>query len=120
MVPQSKMSWLIRVRNALCYSFLILALFCEGYSAVAIGFEQFAPSWYNTLGWFLLILPAALAVGLLFICTNRRRLGFYLCATSLLLYVALIFLDAYMGDRKSTRLNSSHVEISYAVFCLKK
>src|SRR5690606_39990795 len=24
-----------------------------------------------------------------------------------------------MGDRKSTRLNSSHVKISYAVFCLK-
>src|SRR6266496_6176017 len=27
---------------------------------------------------------------------------------------------AIMRDRKSTRLNSSHVEISYAVFCLKK
>src|SRR5690625_327975 len=26
----------------------------------------------------------------------------------------------YDGDRKSTRLNSSHVAISYAVFCLKK
>src|SRR5690349_23708050 len=26
----------------------------------------------------------------------------------------------YVVDRKSTRLNSSHVEISYAVFCLKK
>src|SRR5699024_11381867 len=25
-----------------------------------------------------------------------------------------------MADRKSTRLNSSHVSISYAVFCLKK
>src|SRR5690349_23756602 len=25
-----------------------------------------------------------------------------------------------LEDRKSTRLNSSHVEISYAVFCLKK
>src|SRR5690554_7461930 len=25
-----------------------------------------------------------------------------------------------MQDRKSTRLNSSHVRISYAVFCLKK
>ena len=25
-----------------------------------------------------------------------------------------------MGDRKSTRLNSSHITISYAVFCLKK
>src|SRR5690349_24041636 len=27
---------------------------------------------------------------------------------------------AQVLDRKSTRLNSSHVEISYAVFCLKK
>src|SRR5437870_11559102 len=27
---------------------------------------------------------------------------------------------ALPGDRKSTRLNSSHVAISYAVFCLKK
>src|SRR5438067_5266186 len=27
---------------------------------------------------------------------------------------------AEIGDRKSTRLNSSHVSISYAVFCLKK
>src|SRR5690606_41221405 len=27
---------------------------------------------------------------------------------------------ARRGDRKSTRLNSSHVKISYAVFCLKK
>src|SRR5690606_4665609 len=26
----------------------------------------------------------------------------------------------YSADRKSTRLNSSHVKISYAVFCLKK
>src|SRR2546430_14465546 len=25
-----------------------------------------------------------------------------------------------LGDRKSTRLNSSHSQISYAVFCLKK
>src|SRR5690554_5919250 len=28
--------------------------------------------------------------------------------------------EASPGDRKSTRLNSSHVRISYAVFCLKK
>src|SRR5690606_41751257 len=27
---------------------------------------------------------------------------------------------AFLVDRKSTRLNSSHVKISYAVFCLKK
>src|SRR5256885_12091265 len=28
--------------------------------------------------------------------------------------------DGGAGDRKSTRLNSSHLVISYAVFCLKK
>src|SRR5690349_22744596 len=28
--------------------------------------------------------------------------------------------NKFLSDRKSTRLNSSHVEISYAVFCLKK
>src|SRR3712207_8314072 len=28
--------------------------------------------------------------------------------------------DTQRGDRKSTRLNSSHANISYAVFCLKK
>src|SRR5699024_12884930 len=35
--------------------------------------------------------------------------------------VALIVQDSVSGnaDRKSTRLNSSHVSISYAVFCLK-
>src|SRR5688572_31273732 len=34
-----------------------------------------------------------------------------------------VLLDASIdpaGDRKSTRLNSSHSQISYAVFCLKK
>src|SRR5438874_3345738 len=30
------------------------------------------------------------------------------------------FAALHLRDRKSTRLNSSHVEISYAVFCLKK
>src|SRR5438445_7642954 len=35
------------------------------------------------------------------------------------LYRALAFADG-KEDRKSTRLNSSHANISYAVFCLKK
>src|SRR5207253_4966785 len=30
------------------------------------------------------------------------------------------YISARQRDRKSTRLNSSHVAISYAVFCLKK
>src|SRR3989475_8109840 len=30
------------------------------------------------------------------------------------------YAEDYLRDRKSTRLNSSHSQISYAVFCLKK
>src|SRR5205085_7430518 len=33
---------------------------------------------------------------------------------------AVIQRDSHQRDRKSTRLNSSHSQISYAVFCLKK
>src|SRR5688572_31729576 len=33
---------------------------------------------------------------------------------------ALVGLGVAAADRKSTRLNSSHSQISYAVFCLKK
>src|SRR5690554_7351080 len=33
---------------------------------------------------------------------------------------AVVIATGGYGDRKSTRLNSSHVRISYAVFCLKK
>src|SRR5699024_12649353 len=43
-------------------------------------------------------------------CSGRRRCS--VCPRS----VATLL----VGDRKSTRLNSSHVSISYAVFCLKK
>src|SRR5690606_13132035 len=32
----------------------------------------------------------------------------------------LYTIEVPVGNRKSTRLNSSHVKISYAVFCLKK
>src|SRR2546430_10700091 len=33
---------------------------------------------------------------------------------------AIVFDEVHYIDRKSTRLNSSHSQISYAVFCLKK
>src|SRR5256885_6923847 len=37
-----------------------------------------------------------------------------------LVFVGFILFNLLMKDRKSTRLNSSHLVISYAVFCLKK
>src|SRR2546426_11673212 len=63
-----------------------------------------------TLGLFLLVLNA-----------------FCLWLTSLLVkgfevhgFLAAMFGSLLVRDRKSTRLNSSHLVISYAVFCLKK
>src|SRR5699024_11537000 len=48
---------------------------------------------------------------------HKKRRNF-----SPLIKIAIIILGVvalvYTGDRKSTRLNSSHVSISYAVFCL--
>src|SRR2546430_7963117 len=35
-------------------------------------------------------------------------------------YIGFMILNPLLLDRKSTRLNSSHSQISYAVFCLKK
>src|SRR5690606_39873339 len=42
------------------------------------------------------------------------------CALQQALDKARVELLVHKQDRKSTRLNSSHVKISYAVFCLKK
>src|SRR5690606_39645603 len=48
------------------------------------------------------------------------------CCRALTRWTPPVLIDHYqlviilVRDRKSTRLNSSHVKISYAVFCLKK
>src|SRR2546430_3135865 len=52
--------------------------------------------------------------------TSQWRPG-YCCTRSCVGANIVIVLGAVLlGDRKSTRLNSSHSQISYAVFCLKK
>src|SRR5437870_10853403 len=43
-----------------------------------------------------------------------------LTAIPVVVFFLLVQRKIAFGDRKSTRLNSSHVAISYAVFCLKK
>src|SRR5207249_9809151 len=49
-----------------------------------------------------------------------RRCSFWLDLNILLLTIPAVISGRGAEDRKSTRLNSSHVSISYAVFCLKK
>src|SRR5690349_21947972 len=45
---------------------------------------------------------------------------YYPLSDAMLSNIVRLQLGRIARDRKSTRLNSSHVEISYAVFCLKK
>src|SRR5204863_8414015 len=47
---------------------------------------------------------------------NEQQTG----ATGATVNALHVIVTGVAEDRKSTRLNSSHVEISYAVFCLKK
>src|SRR5690349_24154934 len=50
--------------------------------------------------------------------SNGTRSVLVECSPAIVAQINLV--NNFTGDRKSTRLNSSHVEISYAVFCLKK
>src|SRR2546430_12537417 len=54
------------------------------------------------------------------ISAQRRALRLGLVAGFGLSATTRKYLRLWFGDRKSTRLNSSHSQISYAVFCLKK
>src|SRR5207249_6877785 len=52
---------------------------------------------------------------------SRRNKNALSVAGGVAILIAAILLPLLLTrDRKSTRLNSSHVSISYAVFCLKK
>src|ERR1035437_10451664 len=71
-------------------------------------------AWASTLS-----MPYAMLAGSL----PAKRVGLYMGIFNL--FIVLPEIGASLGfgwviDRKSTRLNSSHANISYAVFCLKK
>src|SRR2546430_13421733 len=53
-------------------------------------------------------------------CANGNRSAFAADVLQVMGYSHVRSLREGFRDRKSTRLNSSHSQISYAVFCLKK
>src|SRR5437879_5547510 len=95
-----------------CVSTLIIALAAPPLAEVAL---KFGPSEYFSLMVFGLVAATVLAHGSLIKAIAMVRLG---------LLLGIVGTDVNSGvlrlDRKSTRLNSSHRCISYAVFCLKK
>src|SRR5438874_7437375 len=55
-----------------------------------------------------------------YIFTTGTGIPLAIGAHNFLAFSNIVGSNGQREDRKSTRLNSSHVEISYAVFCLKK
>src|SRR5258707_14416217 len=98
------MSYTIVVATDIMISFIILYFF-----SFLIFFFFFFFNDTATTEIYTLSLHDALPISL--IVTNSHKLA------ALCLQLCDI---SSTGDRKSTRLNSSHANISYAVFCLKK
>src|SRR5437868_8499499 len=74
------------------------------------------PGWQLSTAW----LTSAAAVVAGEAALLLHELGHALVARRRGQHVKRIIFHGFHADRKSTRLNSSHVSISYAVFCLKK
>src|SRR5699024_11839723 len=78
-----------------------------------------------TLSFFFLMIPRPPRSTLFPYTTLFRSCGLRIrgraqIITSMMHSSTKVWVTTTKGDRKSTRLNSSHVSISYAVFCLKK
>src|SRR5436309_13960838 len=72
----------------------------------------------STLFPYTTLFRSSAVVNLLFIPASPFVATLIIALDVFLIYAITVHGDDQ--DRKSTRLNSSHVKISYAVFCLKK
>src|SRR5438132_14413889 len=96
-------------------SFTLSFLFFFQYSDDLLDLHSFPTRRSSDLIWTLIGLLAAVAA-LRFAMDATKVDTEHLCAA----LSAYLLAGTCFGDRKSTRLNSSHTVISYAVFCLKK
>src|SRR5258708_28384358 len=76
-------------------------------------------SWIGLLFWALRTVPAEIAVVQSGV-NQHWSADHVVQAQKAIALLSQVVETAAAGDRKSTRLNSSHQIISYAVFCLKK
>src|SRR5690554_1535119 len=108
---------------------LFLWVFGGNFNILDSGFADLSP-YFELAPWVLLFLVPAVSMRAF---SDELRMGTLELLLTKPLSLKQIVLGKYFGaviliiialvptlDRKSTRLNSSHVRISYAVFCLKK
>src|SRR5690606_41022599 len=106
----------------LCFVFFVFYLYCVDRDLHSFPTRRSS----DLLACVVLGLWHAMAVPsgsgeLLGLIAGREKIGCRLLALPVPVYFQIAWvLNPCLLDRKSTRLNSSHVKISYAVFCLKK
>src|SRR5688572_14264615 len=125
MVLATTFGYLTRVLGLLSPD-LATAAQLVGYFVISVGYGMFT-EWYwrgQTIGKRLLRLRVVDAQGLKLHFSQIALRNLLRCVDLLPGFYAvgglICFCTRHSQDRKSTRLNSSHSQISYAVFCLKK
>src|SRR5690606_39928220 len=115
------------------YTAFMLLLFVLIFRAVAIEFRSKQEAkWWRQM-WDVLFSLASIFIAFLMgvalgniitgipVGSDKEFMGsFFSLINPYTILVGITTVSLFMIDRKSTRLNSSHVKISYAVFCLKK
>src|SRR5690606_41515596 len=100
-----------------------LLLFCGRLIVTTLPYICFIHSVFITISFFFSsfrLPPRSTLFPYTTLFRSIRMLGIGPGRERLVIGGASLFLFGLSIDRKSTRLNSSHVKISYAVFCLKK
>src|SRR5947199_7395266 len=90
------------------------------YSTLFLFYETATPEIYTLSLHDALPISSGAGTSCRVICTEDRESGRPTTTTSTSTPLAAVVRTSSSQDRKSTRLNSSHLGISYAVFCLKK
>src|SRR5699024_11296865 len=98
------------------------ATFCLLYAASVPVFHSFPTRRSSDLTfWIQLIIIIIVTVLFMLSAYTGLDKGIKILSNANMGLATILLLVTFtLGDRKSTRLNSSHVSISYAVFCLKK
>src|SRR5699024_12228589 len=90
------------------------------HDALPISCKNYIPFYSSTVNYFFRFFYFSVQTdihleGLRRNLKNKYQYLFYIDKISYQIYYSIVIYHCYMEDRKSTRLNSSHVSISYAV-----
>src|SRR5699024_12225854 len=98
---------LMTIASVAFIAVVVIDLLNDDMSYILTGIAVLLNIWAGFYGWFFL-----LQAGMLIFLLLARKVKDD--------KESVVYSGASILDRKSTRLNSSHVSTSYAVFCLKK